>query len=93
MATPPLTLANETLVNVEKITGTYFNFTNATMRNSHFVAGKETRLVNFANCDVRESSIQYEAEGPRVIVGLDDDKETLTQEGPGLNRRQRLEGT
>ena len=90
VATPPLTLVNETLLNVKKITGTYFNFTGATMKNSHFVAGKDTSLINFTKCDVRESTIQYEAKGPRVRVGLDGYKETLKQEGPGLKRRQKL---
>lgn len=90
VATPPLTLTNETLVNVEKINGTYFNFTGANMKNTHFVAGKETSLIAFKKCDVRESTIQYEAEGPPVSAGLDGYKESLKQEGPGLNRRRSI---
>ncbi len=90
VATPPLTLAGETLVNVPKITGTYFNFRNAIIKNSHFVAGKETRLINFKECDVLASSIHYEALGPRVLVELDRSEKKLTHAGPGLNRRRAL---
>jgi hypothetical protein len=91
VATPPLTLANETLVNVAKITGTYFNFTGATVKHAHFVAGKETSLINFTKCEVRESTIQYEAEGPQVRVEVEGYDETLKQSGPGLNRRRSLD--
>ena len=91
VATPPLTLVNETLDNVEKITGTYFNFTGATMKNSHFVAGEEARLIDFSECEVSDSTIQYKAEGPPVTVETEGIDETLKQEGPGLNRRRILE--
>jgi len=86
--TPPLTLANETLVNVKRITGTYFNFTNSKIRNSHFIAGKETRLINFKNCELSGSSIQYAAAGPEVVVKIEKCKGKIAQKGPGLKRRK-----
>lgn len=89
--TPALHLKNESLVNVTKITGTYFMFSHATMKNVRFIAGRETRLVQFRNCDVRQSTLQFEAEGPQVMVSLDQDGNKLKQEGPGLKRRQRLD--
>lgn len=58
------------------------------MKNSHFVAGSETSLIRFKQCDVRDSTIQYELEGPSVKVGVDGHEESLKQAGPGLNRRQ-----
>jgi hypothetical protein len=88
VATPTLRLVDEKLVNVEKVTGTYFDFTRATMKNAHFVAGGETRLVEFEKCDVIESTIRFEAEGPPVTVRLNGYDEGLVQEGPGLDRRE-----
>jgi hypothetical protein len=90
VATPPLTLANETLINVEKITGTYFKFTGATIKNAHFVAGSETSLIDFRQCDVSESSITYEADGPLVSVGPGGGTKAMTQDGPGINRRRSM---
>jgi hypothetical protein len=88
VATPPLRLVDETLVNVEQISGTYFDFSGATLNNAHFVAGEDTRLVEFHDCEVHESSIQYEAEGPPVAVRLHGDVAGLQQTGAGLNRRR-----
>jgi len=88
VATPPLTLVNETLVSVKRITGTYFNFINSKIRNSHFIAGKETRLINFKNCEFVGSSIEYQAEGPEVVVKIEKCKGKIAQKGPGLKRRK-----
>lgn len=88
VATPSLQLVNEKLTNVEKVTGTYFDFVDATLQNVHFVVGSDTRLVSIKNSDLRESSVVYEAEGPPVVVRVSDDAQELKQTGPGLNRRR-----
>jgi len=88
VVTPPLTLENETLINVKRISGTYFNFTNSKMTNSHFVAGKETRLINFKNCELDGSSIEYQADGPDVMVNIENCKGSIEEKGPGLKRRK-----
>ena len=88
VATPPLILANETLVNVKKITGTYFNLTNASMNNAHFVAGKATSLIHFEDCVVRGSTIHYDSVGPPVRVGLGSSNGAVEEKGPGLGRRR-----
>lgn len=88
VSTPPLTLENETLINVSKITGTYFNLNDSTIKNSDFVVGKETCLAQFRNCDLTDCSIEYEAEGPAVDVGVEACRGTLKETGPGLERRR-----
>jgi len=88
VSTPPLKLENEILVNVNEITGTYFNFTNCTIRAAHFVAGKDTRMMRLLGCLVKESSILYEAEGPEVDVKIEGGEGKLVEEGPGLKRKK-----
>jgi len=87
VATPPLELKNETLVNVSKVTGTYFNFSNAAIKNTHFIAGKETGLLTFQKCSFVDSSVLYEADGPPVTVGIKQCRGTLDESGPGLTRK------
>ncbi|QDU96991.1 right-handed parallel beta-helix repeat-containing protein [Lignipirellula cremea] len=88
VATPALTLENETLSDVKKVSGTYLQFVNSTMNNVQFVAGDDTRLVRFQGCKVRDSSILYEAAGPPVLVEVDDENSAPAPTGPGLDRRQ-----
>jgi len=88
VATPPLTLENETLVNVSSITGTYFNFKNTKLTNARLVAGDQTRMVNLKNCEFDGVSLEYMADSPEVHVKIEDCKGELEQKGPGLNRRK-----
>ncbi len=88
VSTPALKLENETLANVSKITGTYFNFTNCKLENAHFIAGKETCVINLIGCKAEGTSIEYEAEGPAVAVSIKGGTGTIEQEGPGVARRK-----
>jgi hypothetical protein len=89
VSTPPLKLENETLVNVKKVTGTYFNFINSKMTNVNFMADKETRLINFKNCEFAETSIEYGKEGPDIYVSTENCKGNLKESGPGLESRRK----
>ena len=86
VATPPLQFEAETLRNVSRVTGTYFVFRDSTFRDVQFVAGNETRLVDWQRCDVRNTSVQYEAKGPPVTVNLDSGSAVVEQRGAGLTR-------
>jgi hypothetical protein len=88
ISTPPLRLENETLVNVSSISGTYFDFTNCTVRASKFIAGKTTRMVRLVGCKLVDTSILYEAAGPEVSVKIEGGEGTLAEEGPGLKRKK-----
>jgi hypothetical protein len=88
VATPPLRLEEETLVNVSKVSGTYFDFTKCVIRNSSFVVGKETRLVRLQDCKIDAGTIHYEAEGPPVAVAIRGGDGTLVESGPGLSRKK-----
>ncbi len=61
--TQPLKLVNEQLKNVTEVSGAYFHFTGATVENTRFIVGQETQLVKFVDCEVRDGSIFYEANG------------------------------
>jgi len=86
--TPPITLRNETLTNVKRITGTYFDFVDSRLSHCRFVADENTRLVRFRNCAFDDVTIHYGEEGPQVDVVIENCKGTLKQEGPGLGRRK-----
>ncbi|MCG3150465.1 MAG: hypothetical protein PCFJNLEI_03951 [Verrucomicrobiae bacterium] len=88
VSTPPLKLENETMLNVDEITGTYFNFSNCTIRAAQFIAGKDTRMIHLVNCRLSESSILYEAEGPEVSVKIEGGSGQLNETGPGLKRKK-----
>ncbi len=88
VSTPPLRLENETLVNVAEISGTYFNFANSTIRDSKFVAGKDTRLIRLLNCKTTGASIFYEATGPEVDVKIEGGEGKVAEDGPGLKRKK-----
>jgi len=88
VATPPLRLEDETLVNVSNVSGTYFDFAKCDIRNSNFVVGKETRLVRFQDCRFDAGTILYEAEGPPVAVAIKGGQGTLAESGPGLGRKK-----
>ncbi|MCA9115665.1 MAG: right-handed parallel beta-helix repeat-containing protein [Planctomycetaceae bacterium] len=88
LATPPLRLSNETLLNVTRITGTYFDFDNATLKQTHFIAGDETSLVRFHKCRLSDSSIIYEAADTPVRVDFASCSGELNATGPGQERRQ-----
>jgi len=86
--TPPLTLRNETLHNVRRITGTYFNFVDSRITKARFIAGAETSLIAFRNCTFKDSSIEYQAKGPEVTVIVKNCKGTIHESGPGLKRKR-----
>jgi len=86
VSTPPLALKNETLVNVKKVTGTYFNFVDSKMNGVTFVASNDTRLVRFENCDFTNSSIRFEGEGPAVPLILKGNRGELLEAGHGKTR-------
>jgi len=86
VATAPLTLTNATLENVKKVSGTYFHFTDATIKNAHFIAGSGTSLIHLKDCAIQDSTIHYETAGPPVRVQLSD-ANAIPQTGPGLDRR------
>jgi hypothetical protein len=88
LKTPPLKLENETLVNVEKVTGTYFDFVTSTFKNVGFIAGVDTRLARFKGCKFDGAAIQYESKGPDVLSIVENCAGTLREEGPGLERRK-----
>ena len=89
VSTPPLTLENETLVNVEKVTGTYLNFINSTMKNVDFVAGKDTYLIDFQNCTFKDCSIDYQVKGPNMTVKFSGCKGKLQEKGAGIERKKK----
>ncbi len=88
LRTPPLTLEKETLINVEKVGGTYCNLVDCKLQKVCLVAGKDTRLIRLRHCDLSDCSIKYEKEGPAVDVIIEDCKGTLKEEGPGLKRKK-----
>ncbi|MEQ8785961.1 MAG: right-handed parallel beta-helix repeat-containing protein [Pirellulaceae bacterium] len=88
--TRPLMLENEKLTNVKEVAGTYFDFVNASMNNVRFTAGPETGLLRLKNCDLRDSAIHFDADGPPVLTDLDGGDATITFDGPGLDRRRKL---
>jgi len=90
VGTPPLRLSGETMRNVSKISGTYFDFSKCDIRDSAFVAGKETRLVRLLECKLDGSVIAYEAEGPPVAVEMKSIQGSLTESGSGLKRKKPL---
>jgi len=90
--TPPLTLRNETLSNVPRITGTYFSFVDSNITGARFTAGDKTSLIAFRGCDFEDSSIQYEAKGPAVRVISERCEGSIDESGPGLNRRRARRG-
>ena len=85
--TLPLVFEKETLANVKRVIGTYINFSDCKVQNVRFIAGKDTRLVHFKNCEFSESSIQYEEKGPPVDVVLENCKGALKEEGSGVKRK------
>jgi hypothetical protein len=90
VATPPLQLRNETLVDVSRVEGTYFDLLDCKLRGTHFTAGPETRLVRVRGGEATDSSIEYEAVGPTVSVKLENVAGQVTEQGPGLKRKQPL---
>jgi len=87
VATPPLRLENETLVNVADVTGTYFDLAKCDITRSTFTAGKETRLVRLRDCKLDASSLRFEADGPPVRVTIEATTGALVESGPGLTRK------
>lgn len=90
VVTPAITLKNETLVNSTNITGTYLKFIDSKLDNVKMKAGKETVLVWFENCEMKNVSLTYEAGGPPVNVLLEDVAGQLVEAGPGLDRKTEL---
>lgn len=87
VATPPLLLENETLVDIGRLTGTYLNFANSTMKSVKMVAGKETRLIRLKNVSFADCSIFYETNGPAVKTVIENATGECREEGPGLKRK------
>jgi hypothetical protein len=85
--TPSVVFENETFVNAGPITGTYFDLRNCRVTGSRFVAGKETSLARFKNCQLSDSVIEYDGDGPDVHVEFENCKGALEAKGPGLKRR------
>jgi hypothetical protein len=88
LSTPSLRFEDETLSNVKKVTGTYFDFARSKMTNVNFVAGADTALAAFKDCQFDGVTLQYEAKGPEVSLSIQDCKGTLSEDGPGLARRK-----
>ncbi len=87
VATPPLRLERETLVNVANVSGTYFDLQHCQIRDSAFVAGPETRLIRLLDCQVEGSSLRYDAAGPPVAVRIERTQGAFVESGPGLARK------
>ncbi|HCE43293.1 MAG TPA: hypothetical protein DET40_07075 [Lentisphaeria bacterium] len=90
VSTPPLKLENESLVNMKRVTGTYLNFVNSKMTNVNFTADKDTRLINFMNCEFTDTSLEYAKDGPDVNVTIKNCKGELKESGPGMESRKKI---
>ncbi len=88
VSTPPLRLEGEKLARVKEVSGTYFVFKDCDIRDTKFIAGKATRLVELQDCRLDGSSISYDAEGPPVSVSISGGTGTLAESGPGLSRKK-----
>lgn len=88
VSTPPLILKNETLFNIGKLEGTYFNFSDSKMNKVSFIAGKETRMVDLRNCELNDCSMLFEEKGPAVKFAVENCKGALKESGPGLGRKK-----
>ncbi len=89
--TPAITLENETLSDVKQVRGTYFKFINSKLENVKRIAGKDTVLADLQNNELTNVSLLYEKTGPDVWVAINNNKGTLVEEGPGLERKKRLQ--
>lgn len=89
--TPPITMKNETLVNVGNVTGTYLKFVDAKLDKVRLNAGKETVLAWFKNCRFTDTSLNYEAGGPPVLFWINGAQGTLEEKGAGMDRRKAVE--
>lgn len=87
VSTPPLLFHNEKFENVAPIDGTYLNFKDSVFRNASFVAGKDTRLVQFEGCRFEDSSLEVEEKGPRFLFELKNNTGELSVTGAMENRR------
>ncbi len=88
VATPPITLVNETLNNVGPITGTYFRFRDSDLSNVRLIAGDQTRLIDFRDCRITDSSVEFTAGGPAVTTDIAGGSGTLRESGAGISRRK-----
>lgn len=90
LQTPPLQLRNETFTRVGKVTGTYLDFHDCRFSETELVAGVDTQLARFMNCQFEESTLSFETKGPDVVWVAEPGAEGLSLDGPGLARKRRL---
>lgn len=76
ISTPPITLKEETIVNIKRVIGTYFDFDKSKISNTQFNAELDTKLVRFKDCVLENSSIMYYG-GSKVKVIIQNCKGTL----------------
>jgi hypothetical protein len=87
VVTPPLTLVDETLVDVGPLTGTYLCFRNSRLTRVKATAGKETRLIDFRNCELSDSALEYENGPTNILFRLNACRGDFREGGPGLGRK------
>ena len=76
------------LEDIPMFKGTYFNLSGGTLKNVKFQAGKETRMVELNGCEIVNSSILFEADGPDVTYSVEKCKGDLQVTGLGIARRK-----
>lgn len=91
VSTPPIELKEESLVNVEKVTGTYLNFVDSKIKDTQLVADKETVLVSLHGCTLENTSIVFDKAGPKVSFSASGNKGILNELGPGVSRKVTVE--
>lgn len=91
--TPSLQLRNETFKRVEKVSGTYLDFKDSRFIETAFVAGGDTQLARFMNCQFEASTLTFEAKGPEVVWVVVPKAEGLLVDGPGLARKRGVSTT
>lgn len=57
--TLPLTLKNETFINVSELSGTYICLENCSLKKVNAVAGPTTGLVSVKNCSIQDSTLTW----------------------------------
>lgn len=87
VGTPPLTFAGETLVDVRRLTGSYLCFRDSRLTRVQATAGRETRLIDFRNCELTDCTLEYENGPTNLVVRLDASRGAFREAGPGLQRK------
>lgn len=57
VTTPPLVLKDETLKNIKNLGGSYLVFENSNLFNVKLEATKDTRMISFADCRIKDSEL------------------------------------